>query len=538
MKERKGKTEAKPGTAFRAAAYIRLSREDGDKAESDSVSNQRKLLEAYVKDKEEFSLYDTYIDDGYTGTDFIRPGFLRMLEDIEAGAVNCVIVKDLSRFGRDYIETGNYLERRFPQKGVRFISVADHIDSGRQAYDMLLPLKNIFNEQYARDISQKVRAAMRAKQNAGEFIGAFAPYGYRKSPGDKNRLVIDEYAAEVVRRIFRMYGSGIGKNRIAAQLNKEGILCPSAYKRQNGEAYQNGRRLEKTSYWTYSTVHRLLQSEVYAGNMAQGKKSQRMRGRQRTVGKEDWIIVSGTHEAVIDKDTWEKTRRLLGQRAREPGMQTKTALFAGFLKCGDCGRAMVKKTGSKAAEPGSVCYYCGTYMRSGRQYCTPHKTPQAILEKILSRDLAAVLERMGEGLKALIDESRVKEQAADAGLSREQERLKKEMQRLGKRKKELYEDYRESLLSREEYLAYLEDCRKREEGLSQRISGLQKAMPPEREEEIPALKRFWEQRREPGLSRGVLAEMVQEITVYEGRRLEMRYRFSVEGAFPVSELLS
>lgn len=176
---------------FNAAVYIRLSREDGDKEESDSVGNQRKLLTEYVNKKDEFILYDVYVDDGYTGTNFSRPDFQRMITDIEAGEVNCVVVKDLSRFGRDYIDTGRYLERVFPELGVRFISVTDGIDSIKQAYDMLLPIKNIFNEQYARDISNKIQATVKSKQKAGDFIGAFTSYGYKKSPADKNKLIID-----------------------------------------------------------------------------------------------------------------------------------------------------------------------------------------------------------------------------------------------------------------------------------------------------------------------------------------------------------
>ena len=190
---------------FNVAEYIRLSREDGDKAESDSIGNQRKLITDYLKNKDDFVLYDTYIDDGFTGTNYNRPSFKRMIADIEGGKVNCVIVKDLSRFGRDYIDTGKYLERYFPDHEVRFISITDHIDSMKQAYDMLLPIKNIFNEQYARDISKKVHASMKTKQRAGEFIGAFASYGYKKSPADKNKLVIDEYAAGVIRKIFKLY---------------------------------------------------------------------------------------------------------------------------------------------------------------------------------------------------------------------------------------------------------------------------------------------------------------------------------------------
>ena len=181
---------------FNTAIYIRLSRDDGDKEESDSVGNQKKLLTEYIDKKDELNLYNIYIDDGYTGTNFHRPSFQKMIADIEAGKVNCVAVKDLSRFGRDYIETGRYLERYFPELGVRFISVTDGIDSMKQAYDMLLPIKNIFNEQYARDISRKIHATVEAKQRAGEFIGAFASYGYKKSSLNKNKLIIDERSEE------------------------------------------------------------------------------------------------------------------------------------------------------------------------------------------------------------------------------------------------------------------------------------------------------------------------------------------------------
>ena len=193
---------------YQTAVYIRLSREDGDKAESDSVGNQRKLLMDFLKSEPELSLFSEYVDDGWSGTSFKRPAFERMIRDIEAGLVDCVAVKDLSRLGRDYIDTGRLLERYFPDMGVRFISLADGIDSRKQEYDMLLPIKNIFNEQYARDISRKIHAVVRTKQKAGEFIGAFACYGYRKSPSDKNRLVVDERAAEVVRLIFQLFLEG------------------------------------------------------------------------------------------------------------------------------------------------------------------------------------------------------------------------------------------------------------------------------------------------------------------------------------------
>lgn len=229
-----------------------------------------------------------------------------MIEDIESGNVNCVIVKDLSRFGRDYIETGRFLERVFPDLGIRFISITDGIDSLKQVYDMLLPIKNIFNEQYARDISKKVRTAVKTKQQSGEFIGAFTSYGYKKSSTDKNKLIIDEYAANIVRRIFDMYVKGYGKQKIAVVLNNEGILCPSEYKKLNGLNYNNANKLDSTTYWSYSTINSILSKEIYIGNMVQGTRIQRMRGKQKKVPKEQWIIVENTHEPIIDMGTWQK----------------------------------------------------------------------------------------------------------------------------------------------------------------------------------------------------------------------------------------
>ena len=389
---------------FNVAEYIRLSREDGDKAESDSIGNQRKLITDYLKDKDDFVLYDTYIDDGFTGTNFNRPSFKRMIADIEAGKVNCVIVKDLSRFGRDYIDTGKYLERYFPDHEVRFISITDNIDSMKQAYDMLLPIKNIFNEQYARDISKKVHASMKTKQRAGEFIGAFASYGYKKSPVDKNKLVIDEYAAGVIRKIFRLYIEGHGKIRIAAILNEDGVVCPSEYKKINGDNYRNSNCLDSTSYWTYSTINRILQNEMYIGNMVQNKKSQRMRGKSKAQDKEDWIVVKGTHEAIIDDETWNKVQDLLKRRTRNLDLNSNMSIFAGFLKCGDCGRALTKKIGTPGHGGGVVNYYCGTYVRSGRQYCTPHPIPHLVLEQIILEDLKAIMQNI-DNMREVIEQN-------------------------------------------------------------------------------------------------------------------------------------
>ena len=508
-------------TLFNVAEYIRLSREDGDKAESDSIGNQRKLIADYLKGKDDFVLYDTYVDDGFTGTNFKRPAFMRMIEDIEAGNVNCVIVKDLSRFGRDYIDTGKYLERYFPDRDVRFISITDNIDSMKQAYDMLLPIKNIFNEQYARDISKKVHSSMRTKQKAGEFIGAFASYGYKKSPTNKNKLVIDEYAAGVVRRIFRMYISGCGKNSIAVILNKEGIVCPSEYKKLSGENYRNSHKLESTSYWTYSTVNRLLQNEMYVGNMVQGRKTQRMRGKQRTTEKEDWIIVKGTHEAIIDEDTWIKAQDLLKRRTRNLNLNNNMTIFAGYLKCGDCGRSLVRK---------NINYYCGTYVRSGRQYCTPHPMPHSVLERIIFDDLTTIIQSVDD-LKKVVSETCAAEGTARHVADNEREKLNAELEKVRKLKKAIYQDFREELISKEEYVTYRQDYLKKEEQLEKQLKCLEEQ--PELQADfdifkIPWINRLITHSSVETLDRGIVVEMLQEIKVYENYKIEITYNFSEE----------
>ena len=515
---------------FNVAIYIRLSREDGDKEESDSVGNQRKLLTEYVAKKDDFILYDVYVDDGYSGTNFNRPSFQRMIADIEDGKVNCVVVKDLSRFGRDYIDTGRYLERYFPELGVRFISVTDSIDSMKQAYDMLLPIKNIFNEQYARDISKKIQATVKSKQKAGEFIGAFTSYGYKKSPVDKNKLVIDDYAADVVRRIFSLYIQGYGKQRIAKLLNEEGILCPAEYKKDNGENYKNCNRLESTTYWSYSTINSILHREMYVGNMVQGTKHQRMRSKQKKMPKEEWIIVENTHEPIIDKATWEKAQSLLQKRTRELDLETNKNIFAGFVKCGDCGRAMTKNMWRRADGSKTYSLYCGTYKRNGKQYCTPHTLPMAVLEDIVLGDLKAIVDSV-DNLKELVQSqsftaSKVK-RIADTELSK----IKAELERVKRLKKSIYEDYREELISKEEFLSYREDYLKKEELYSKQIEALEEKKKDNVTEDVfetPWLKRLLELKDIETLDRDIVVEMISEIKVYENRKIKITYNFGNE----------
>ena len=441
------------------ALYCRLSREDGDRMESDSIGNQRKLLEAYIENHPELVMAECYADDGYTGTNFQRPAFQRMLRNMESGRIRCVLVKDLSRFGRDYIETGRYLERWLPEHGVRFIAVTDNIDSDRGAYDMMMPLKNLFNTQYARDISQKVKSSLHAKQQRGEFIGAFASYGYCKDPQNHNRLVIDPPAAEVVRRIFTLFENGMGKIRIAKQLNEEGISCPSEYKRLTGEKYRNNHRLEKGQ--------------------------------------------------------WQRVQALLNANARTPDFQQNVSPFAGFLKCGDCGRAMVKTTWG-----GKIFYTCGSYKRYGASVCSKHYIAHDVLTKVILDDLNQLIAGV-ENLRQLAQQGAA--QRPRSGTDQPQ-KLEAALQRIQRRRQSAYEDYQDALISKEDFLRYRADYDAQEQALQAQLDKLRDSVQDE-PLSLPWVKELLASGQLAELDRPTVAAAIREIRVYEGNRMEIDYLF-------------
>lgn len=507
---------------YRTAAYIRLSREDGDKEESDSITNQRQLLGRYIENAPDLCLQDYYIDDGFTGTHFRRPAFLRMLKALDEGLADCVLVKDLSRFGRNYLDTGKYLEQYFPDRDIRFIAVSDAIDSLKSSYDILLPIKNIFNEQYARDISKKVHASIETKQRAGDFIGAFCAYGYKKSPVCKNRLIPDPCAAAVVRRIFALYTEGMGKQTIARLLNDEGVPCPSEYKRRQGQLYRNGRRLDSTVYWTYSTVNKILHNQVYIGNTVQGIKTQQLKGRQRTRNPEEWIIVPHTHDPILEQPLWEKAQALLRRPAPHPGAGISPSLFAGFLTCGDCGRSMAKKNRPSAPEtPPDYC--CGTYTRHGRRYCSAHRISSRILEQILLADLNTALKQIGNlpvlARQALAEQTSPFPAREDEILAR-----RRELEKIQRLKLALYEDYHAGLLTAGEYRSYQSSYRKKEENIQQELKILPTPGPAEKPS--PWLRALLARQRLDRLDRSILADMVEHIQIYENRRILIVYTFA------------
>lgn len=519
--------EIKSTKALRTACYIRLSREDGDRAESLSITNQRLLLTEFINYCNDLELYDFYIDDGISGTHFERPDFKRMIADIESKKVECIVVKDLSRLGREISETTKYVMEYFPSKKVRFIAIADNIDKNYYdidtGVDMLIEFKNMFNGLYPKDIANKVRSTFKSKQKKGQFIGAFASYGYMKSPIDHNQLIVDENAACIVRRIFQMYMSGIGQLTIAKILNEECIPCPSEYKKLCGMNYRNSNRHEKTSYWTYSTIHKMLQNEMYTGAMVQNKNFRQI-CKQKAVSlpKEQWIIVKDVHEAIIDRDTWEKVQMLLTQGTRQMNLKNNLHMFAGFFKCGDCDRAMVK-----IKRHGVNHFNCGSYNRYGRTFCSMHAITEPELEKIILNDLNVIIQSVKD-ISQLIEEEQKKNRNAYSSNMGDISKYQNDIEKTIRKKERAYEHYMDDIISKEEYIKYKTMCEKEISTLESKIEIINQLMEEKAVTKNPWIERLLQYEDIEHLDRETVVEIISSIYIYENNTVKIVYNFSDE----------
>lgn len=438
---------------YHAMAYYRLSKDMGAGHESDSISNQRKLILEYIKRHPEISLEDEAYDDGYTGTNYDRPGFRSVLTAIEAGQINCVIVKDLSRLGREYIETGKYLEMIFPSLGVRFIAINDDVDSENSSSgdDLIIPIKNIMNESYCRELSKKLRNQFRIQRSNGEFLGAFACYGYCKSTDDKHKLVIDEYAAEIVRTIFLLKIEGYSQNAIADFLNSQHILAPAEYKKSQGLRYQSGFQSASSSKWTAVTLNRILKNPVYIGTLVQGKrgtpnyKIKTVRDRD----KKDWITVPNNHPPIIDPLMFSVVQRMMERDTRISPKNQVVLPLAGVLFCADCGSSMLRRSVTRGNR--KFYYYVCSGNKKGKG-CSSHSFEQHKLENIVLHAITgqiAMIEELGKLIEqlGLSDINAIRARWLDRQIAqRDQEIDEYQAFRM-----KLYEALNDNLIDREEY---------------------------------------------------------------------------------------
>lgn len=524
------------------AQYIRLSQEDNDtgtdKQESNSITSQKALLNEFVEEYDDLIVYDTYVDDGYTGTDFNRPGFQRLLEDMRKGNINCVLVKDLSRLGRNYIEVGNYIEQIFPLFNVRFIAINDSVDSFKNPMSsntILVPFKNLINDEYARDTSIKIKSALNGRKKKGEFIGAFPSYGYVKDEQDKHKLVVDEESAEIVRKIFEWkVNEGLGNLSICHRLNDMGVLNPTGYKKKKlNQNYSNSKMKQEDYSWCPSTVRNILKNDVYIGNVTQGKrkvKSYKIH-KVEQVPEDEWVTVENMHEPIIDKELFDKAQGLRQVDTRVQNTGT-LSMWAGILKCADCGRAMHKKYCKNTSGTVYEYYICGTYRKKSNKLCTKHTLKVEELEN-------SVLEAIKLHIELLIDTENILEQVnksktkqlANENISNIKQAKEKEIEKISNLKRCLYEDWKNEDITREEYLEYKQKYEKDIERIKEIIENLDKQK--ERQEGIidgnsQWIENFKKYKNINKLDRDIITELIDYIDVYENKKIKIHFRFKNE----------
>ena len=518
---------------WRAALYVRLSREDGDKEESNSVSNQKELLHQFAGLEPDIQTYDEYVDDGWSGTNFDRPNFIRMMNDIKIGLVNCVIVKDLSRFGRNYIEAGQYLEKLFPLMDVRFISITDNLDSYKNPNSMnniMVPFKNLINDEYCRDISNKVRSSLDMKRKQGKHIGSFALYGYKKDPEDKNHLVIDEEAAEVVRTVYKWFISGMSMMAITKKLNEQEIPCPSVYKRMNGLKYKNPYEKAYSAKWQDTAIRRMLTNQMYLGDLVQGTmkvKSYKVQVNQRQAEK-DWIIVPDTHEPIISREDFALVQELLKRRARKAPEKQILYWYSGYVKCGDCLNSMRRK--EHKHDYGYYVYLkCTTYTRIDKNICTKHtirldKLEEMVLSAIQSQVALAV--DIDQAIQIINSNDNVNKETIK--LNKMLIKAKEEIEKVESLILDLYPDWKAGMISKDEYMKLKQKFDEQKSKANKKVSDLEKQIEEAKNGQDSTnqfLENFLKFKNITELTREVMAALIDMIYIYEDNKIKIVFKY-------------
>lgn len=519
--------------SFRVGLYIRLSREDGDKEESSSVTNQREILKRYVSEQENFFIVKEYVDDGYTGTNFDRPGFKRMIEDIEAGIIDTVITKDLSRLGRERLGVGHYTEIYFPEHNVRYIALLDNIDTYFDAgMNDMAPFKGVINDMYVRDISKKIRSSLIERKKAGNFLGVTAPYGYQKDPNNKFHLIINEKEAEIVKRVFRLYLEGNGLTRIAQILTKDGVPVP-------GESRNIGKTRKTALYssWKQTTIRRILDNRVYLGELVQFKRRKiNYKSKRRiTVPEEERYICKGTHEAIIDEESFNAVQNILKKNKSFKGTK-HDYLFKGLLFCSECGaRLNVTYSNYALKKYGEYRYttICYSYSRLYSDICTRHSNSIPELEEVLIKHIKEVCSRyINENLQdELINMAKKQKQLELKQISNEKrlETLEQKISDIGLYIKNLYMDKVKGVVSENDYISLVADFTKDKDNLIKEKEELIKIInnqKPQIDEtaKIEKIAKEFLSLEKP--TKQLLNELIEKITISENKEINIYFKFN------------
>ncbi|HES2285034.1 TPA: recombinase family protein [Streptococcus pyogenes] len=509
-----------------AVMYLRLSKEDGEKTESNSISNQREIINSYVK-RNQITMVKEYVDDGYSGATFDRPNFKEMMKDAYDKKFDTIIVKDLSRFGRDYIEAGKYIQRIFPENGIRFISVNDNYDS--KSADMndthlILPIKNFINDSYCRDISNKVKSSQKIKREKGDFISAFAPYGYKKSDENKNKLVVDEQAAPNIKNIFDMKLLGYSSKAIADELNHLGVLTPRKYKESQGFKC-NGFQNIKGGNWTAKAVNRIIENEVYIGNTLQGKSITLNYKNKKQIEKEkeEWIRVEDTHEAIISKEIFAIANTMLKRDLNNSRGKDKIDIFTGMLFCKECGSSLIRRT-VKYKEREEIFYICSKYNKE--KSCSRHSIKEETLIKAVSKIIKTYIE-FNEKLYSKVQLIDINRNLKDNQIPI----LKREKAMTEELLSSLYLDLKEDVISKEEYQLfrknYMEKLTKLDESIQYRLRKQEdtKDKIDENKSWIIDINRY---KKLSGIDRLSVVMLIDKIFISEDKTIDIRFNHAEE----------
>ena len=530
---------------YQTAGYIRLSIEDSGKTNGYSLENQEKLVRDYIADRQDLRLYRLYIDNGATGTVFERPAFDEMMQDMKDGKINCIVVKDLSRLGRNYLEAGNYLEQIFPFFRVRFISITDGYDSNSPDVtdeSLIIPLKNIINEGYAKDISLKITTSFESRKKQGQFMGRYPVYGYLKDPANKNHLIINPETCGIVRRIFQMRDSGMALGAIASQLNAEGIPSPARYLWIKGLSKEERHQ---DSYWDRINVKRLLTNKMYLGILVYGKeRSSFAKGiKRQRVPESEWKYVPNAHEAIIDQELFDSVQKKLEDTKQNFLNMTginedyrPENLFRGRIHCSDCGGAMKMSKFVNTRKDGSIdryaVYECCRRKKLYDLSCPQRSIRKAVVDKTVEEAIRFHIRTFldTEQIIAKLNRS-PKGRAAASDIQnhiREKQRRISKIERLSTG---IYEDYREGILNEEEYLAIRSRYGEEKEGLVKEVDALMLA---EREHEAnyhstgslaDIVRKYAEF---PELNREIVEAFIADIQVHTDSHLVITFAFEDE----------
>jgi len=521
---------------YRVAMYLRLSQDDEKydkdfKAESNSISNQRLQIQDYIDKNEEMELAKEYVDDGYSGINFERPAFKEMMEDVITGSINCIVVKDLSRFGRDYIDSGRYLQRVFPSLDIRFIALNDNYDSftaSETEKNLVIPFKNFINDNYCRDTSAKVRSVCKVKRKQGQFISNYAPYGYEKDKEDKHKIVIDKEVEYVVRKIFSMKLEGYSSYSIAKHLNDNGIPSPMEHKKAKGIRYKTGFSTKAVAKWDTPSVNRILINEIYIGTLQQGKREKINYKLDKVVSKNksDWIEIEDNHEAIIDPHDFEIVQKLLKCDIKAKTVGEKADLFSGLLFCKDCNAQMTKKVDKRGKTP-TVYYICSSYNKGHN--CSRHSIKQEELQRTVLEMIRHYIQYLGEyeSVSEKIKEMEVSYELFQK-IDKRQEYTKKNKAKFELLKSSLYQDLKEGIIAEEEFYDMREFYTNRIveselilEKQSKEIARLYKKSLGN-QNFLADIKKY---QNIGTLERGLLVRLVDKIYVLEDKKIEIQFNY-------------